>query len=317
MLVLASLPSLAQVKIGLLLDDLTVERWQNDRDYFVARAMEQGAKVYVKSANGDSNTQIAQIENMIQRRVSVVVIIPSDGTVLGEVLKKARQAGIKILSYDRLITQAPVDLYLSFDNVRVGEMQAEALLKAKPKGKYFLLGGSPSDNNAKMFREGQMKILQPAIDSGAISLVGDGWAVGWSAKAAFDIMQEGLTKTSVDAVVASNDGTAGGVIEALNAKGLAGKVPVSGQDAELAALRRIVDGAQTMTVYKSIKDIANKGADLAILLGSGEAVDSSVSLDNGFASIKSILLEPVSVNKDNMATTVFADGYHSKSEVYQ
>ncbi|MBU1466315.1 MAG: substrate-binding domain-containing protein, partial [Gammaproteobacteria bacterium] len=160
-----SLPALAAgEKIGLLMSDLRLERWQKDRDLFTEAAESMGAKVYTQSANGDANTQISQIENMISRGVDVLVIVPENGEVLGNVLAEAKAEGIKVLAYDRLIKFADIDLYVSFDNIRVGEMQAEALLKRKPKGNYFLMGGSPTDNNAKMFRQGQMNVLQPAID---------------------------------------------------------------------------------------------------------------------------------------------------------
>lgn len=259
-------------KIGLLMSDLRLERWQKDSDLFTHAAQALGAKVYTQSANGDASTQISQIENMISRGVDVLVIVAENGEVLGNVLSEAKAEGIKVLAYDRLIKFADIDLYVSFDNVRVGEMQAEALMKRVPKGNYFLLGGAPTDNNAKMFREGQMNVLNPAIERGDIKVVGDQWATGWSAEAALNIMENGLTanQNKIDAVVASNDSTAGGAIQALNAQGLAGKVAISGQDADLAAIRRIVAGSQTMTVYKPISKLATTSAELAVKLARGE-----------------------------------------------
>lgn len=306
------------IKIGLLLDDLRVERWQKDRDYFVAQAQESGAKVYVKSANGDAATQAQQIENMVQRGVNVLVIIPSDASSLTAAIAKAKQAGIKVLAYDRLITNAAIDLYLSFDNIKVGEMQAQALVALKPKGNYFLIGGAPSDNNAKMFRAGQMKILQPLVDAGDIHLVGDGWAEGWSADEAKTIMAAGIAKNAknIDVVVASNDGTAGGAIQSLEAAGLAGKVLVSGQDADLAGLRRIVQGSQVMTVYKPIRMLAQEAAALALKLAADQAITTTNKIDNGAGQIPAIYLEPILVTKSNIDSTVVADGYHGKNDIY-
>lgn len=305
-------------KIGLLMSDLRLERWQKDRDLFTQAAEKLGATVYTQSANGDATTQISQIENMISRGVDVLVIVPENGEVLGNVLSEAKAEGIKVLAYDRLIKFADIDLYVSFDNVRVGEMQAKALLKRVPKGNYFLIGGAPTDNNAKMFRDGQMKVLQPAIDAGKIKIVGDQWATGWSAEAALNIMENGLTANNnhIDAVVASNDSTAGGAIQALNAQGLAGKVAISGQDADLAAVRRIVAGTQTMTVYKPISKLATTSAELAVKLAKGEKIQTNGSVNNGKKDVPAVLLTPIAVSKDNIDSTVIADGFHTHKEVY-
>jgi len=314
-----SLPALAAgEKIGLLMSDLRLERWQKDRDLFTEAAEAMGAKVYTQSANGDVTTQISQIENMISRGVDVLVIVPENGEVLGNVLAEAKAEGIKVLAYDRLIKFADIDLYVSFDNIRVGEMQAEALLKLKPKGNYFLMGGSPTDNNAKMFRQGQMNVLQPAIDAKKIHVVGDQWAMGWSAEAALNIMENGLTANAnkIDAVVASNDSTAGGAIQALAAQGLSGKVVISGQDADLAAMRRIVAGTQTMTVYKPIAKLATTSAEMAVKLARGEKIKVNGHVNNGKKDVDAVLLTPISVNKDNLDSTVIADGYHSRNSVY-
>jgi D-xylose transport system substrate-binding protein len=314
-----SLPVLADgEKIGLLMSDLRLERWQKDRDLFTSAAEAMGAKVYTQSANGDVTTQISQIENMISRGVDVLVIVPENGEVLSNVLAEAKAEGIKVLAYDRLIKFADIDLYVSFDNIRVGEMQAEALLKRKPRGNYFLMGGSPTDNNAKMFRQGQMNVLQPAIDAKEINIVGDQWAMGWSAEAALNIMENGLTANAnkIDAVVASNDSTAGGAIQALAAQGLSGKVVISGQDADLAAMRRIVAGTQTMTVYKPISKLATTSAEMAVKLARGEKIKVNGHVNNGKKDVDAVLLTPIAVTKNNLDSTVIADGYHSRDAVY-
>nr|WP_282102408.1 substrate-binding domain-containing protein [Enterobacter asburiae] len=161
------------------IDDLRLERWQKDRDIFVKKAESLGASVFVQSANGNEETQMSQIENMINRGVDVLVIIPYNGQVLSNVVKEAKQEGIKVLAYDRMINNADIDYYISFDNEKVGELQAQSLIDKVPQGNYFLMGGSPVDNNAKLFREGQMKVLKPYIDNGKIKVVGDQWADGW------------------------------------------------------------------------------------------------------------------------------------------
>ena len=311
--------SAKDLTIGMSIDDLRLERWQKDRDIFVKKAENLGAKVFVQSANGDASAQISQIENMINRNVDVLVIIPFNGEVLGNVIAEAKKEGIKVLAYDRLINNADIDFYVSFDNEKVGELQAKSVVEAKPEGNYFLMGGSPVDNNAKLFRKGQMKVLQPLIDSGKIKVVGDQWVDSWLAEKALQIMENALTanKNNIDAVVASNDATAGGAIQALSAQGLSGKVAISGQDADLAAIKRIVDGTQTMTVYKPITKLADKAAEIAVTLVKNEKPTPNAELNNGLKNVPSYLLDPIAVNKDNIDDTIIKDGFHTKDAIYK
>ncbi|TYG34730.1 D-xylose ABC transporter substrate-binding protein [Lonepinella koalarum] len=307
------------LKIGMSIDDLRLERWQKDRDIFVNKAESLGAKVSVQSANGDAQAQISQIENMLNRGIDVLVIIPFNGEVLSNVIAEAKKEGVKVLAYDRLINNADIDFYISFDNEKVGELQAQSIVEKKPEGNYFLMGGSPVDNNAKLFRKGQMKVLQPLIDSGKIKVVGDQWVDSWLAEKALQIMENALTanKNNIDAVVASNDATAGGAIQALSAQGLSGKVAISGQDADLAAIKRIIDGTQTMTVYKPITTLADKAAEISVALGKNENVQSNSTLNNGLKDVPAYLLDPIAVTKDNIDETVIKDGFHKKEAVYQ
>ena len=269
------------------IDDLRLERWQKDRDIFKKAAEDLGAEVIVVSANGDSQKQLTDAENLLSQGVDVLVIIPNNGEVMAPIVDEAHKAGVKVLAYDRLITNSDVDFYISFDNVKVGELQAQAIVEKMPKGNYFLMGGSPTDNNARLFRDGQMKVLQPLIDKGDIKVVGDQWVKDWLPEEALKIMENALTANNnkIDAVVASNDSTAGGAIQALNAQGLAGKVPISGQDADLAGVKRIVEGTQTMTVYKPIKTLAEKAAQIA-------------------------------VTQENLKETIIKDGFQKESDVY-
>lgn len=306
-----------EVKIGMAIDDLRLERWQKDRDIFVSKAESLGAKVFVQSANGNEETQMSQIENMINRGVDVLVIIPYNGQVLSNVIKEAKQEGIKVLAYDRMINNADIDFYISFDNEKVGELQARSLVEKVPQGNYFLMGGSPVDNNAKLFRAGQMNVLKPYVDSGKIKIVGDQWVDGWLPDNALKIMENALTANNnkIDAVVASNDATAGGAIQALSAQGLSGKVAISGQDADLAGIKRIINGSQTMTVYKPITQLANTAAEIAVELGNGQQPKADTSLNNGLKDVPSRLLAPIAVNKDNIDETVIKDGFHQKNQL--
>lgn len=302
--------------IGFCIDDLRVERWSRDRDYFVAAAKKLGATVSVQSADASEERQISQIENLISRGVDVIVIVPFNSKTLGNVVAEAKKAGIKVVSYDRLILDADVDAYISFDNEKVGELQAQGVYDAKPKGNYFLLGGAPTDNNAKMLREGQLKVLKPAIDRGDIKVVGEQWVPEWSAATALRIVEDALTANSnkIDAIVASNDGTAGGAIQALAAQKLAGKVPISGQDADLAAVKRVIAGTQTMTVYKPIKLIATKAAQLSVDLAKGQKPQFNAQYDNGKKKVDTILLQPTVLTKKNVDVVV-KDGFYTQAQL--
>lgn len=311
-----------KIKIGLSMDSLRVERWRKDRDIFIEEAKKLGAEVIVQSADGDERRQNQQAENLITQGVDILVVIPKDSVAAAQIVKSAHEEGIKVIAYDRLIKESKPDLYISFDNEKVGYLQAEYLLRKKPKGNYFLLGGAPSDNNAQLLRQGQLRALKPAIDKGDIKLVAEGnhWAVNWDPNDALEKTEQVLTQVNnqIDAVVASNDGTAGGVIQALEGQNLAGKVLVSGQDAELAACQRIVKGTQTMTVYKPIRLIAKEAAHAAVALAKGEKIEKAKQkVNNGKVDVPSILLTPIQVDKDNLDEVVIKDGFHSRDKVYQ
>lgn len=308
------------IKIGVSFDDLRLERWQHDKDIFEEEAKKLGAEVIFQSANGDDTTQMSQAENLISQGIDVLVIIPHNGESIAPIVEEAHQNKIKVLAYDRLITNCDLDNYVSFDNVKVGELQGKAIVDKTPKGDYFMMGGSPTDNNAKLFRQGQMNIIQPYVDKGDIKLVGDQWTKDWLAEEALKIMENALTANNnkIDAVVASNDSTAGGAIQALEAQGLSGKVSISGQDADLAGCQRVVEGIQTMTVYKPIKDIAKQAAEIAVKMAKNEDIQTNGSVtNNGQKDVPSVLLTPIAVTADNMNDTVIKDGFQKFDEVYK
>ena len=306
------------LKVGLLLDSLETERWQRDRDLFVARAEELRAQVEVRTGDGTHETQLAAAGELLELGVKSLVLVPHDLERAKEIVALAAAKNVPVISYDRLVRDADVALYVSFDNVKVGRMQAEALLAAAPRGNYVLLGGSPTDNNAKLVRDGQLEVLKPAIESGAVRIVADPWVQNWDAALAKDETSAALKKArNVVAVVASNDATASGAAEALSGAKLLGKVALSGQDADLAACQRIVSGTQTMTVYKPLKALARMAAGSAVSLAKGEAVDSLVKVNNGLKDVPARLLEPISVDKRNIDVTVISDGYQTKDAVYQ
>ncbi len=305
------------IKVGLLLDDLH-ERWLRDRDLFVEVTADMGAETLVEVAEGDHDRQVALADKLLAEGVQVLVVIAHDTERAATIVERAKARQVPVISYDRLIQNADVDLFLGFDVPRVGQMQAQSLLRVAPKGNYLLIGGSPTDHNAKLLREGQMQVLEPEVKAGHIRLVGDGWADGWRAAEAAALTEQALdrTRNTLAAIVASNDITAGGAIEVLARRGLAGKVAVSGQDAELEAARRIVEGTQTMTVYKSLRTLTRLAARSAVTMARGEPVDSGTTINNGLKDVPAMVFDPIAVDKGNLDGVLIADGFHSRNEVY-
>lgn len=307
-----------KLKIGFSMDTLEEERWPRDRDLFKEAVEALGAEVVIREAKGDDTLQIVQAETLISEGVDLLVIVPHNAEAVATIVNKAHSAGIKVISYDRLVKNSSVDLYISFDNELVGELQARAITKLVPKGKYVYIGGANTDNNAHLFKKGVFNVLQPFIDRGDIQIVYDQWTENWTPENAFANMEAALeiNNNEIDAVIAANDATAGGVIKALEAQGLAGKIPVAGQDAELAAAQRIVQGTQTMTIYKPIKTLAYEAARAAIEMAEGETVTTNRKINNGKLEIPSLLLAPIAVDKNNIDDTIIADGFHLRDEVY-
>ena len=307
--------------IGLSLDTLKEERWQGDRDLFVKRAKELGADVLVQSANSDDVRQLKDIEALIGRGVKVLVIVPHNGEVMAKAVDMAHQANIPVLSYDRLIRNAKVDLYMTFDNVKVGELQASYLKDKIPDGgklRLIRICGSKTDNNARLFKQGQDNIIGPLVKEGKFEVVRDDWADDWKPENAKRITNAAITQVgkNFDAVLASNDGTAGGAIQALIEEGLAGKILVTGQDAEVAGCQRIVNGTQSMSIYKPLKQLANKAAEAAVDMAQGKKPETTSTVNNGMMDVPSILLDVVTVTKDNMRDTVVKDGFHTEAQVF-
>ena len=307
------------VVIGFSMDTLKEERWQRDKDLVEKRAKELGMQVNVQVANGDDNLQIKQAENLLTQGVDVLIVAPHNGEIAASIVEAAHRQGVPVIAYDRLIKNSDVDLYISHQVVKMGEMQAKYLLDHvnKKPANFVVVGGSPTDNNALLLHEGQMNVLKPAIDRGDVKIVTDQYAKEWQASAALNIVENALTQANnqVDAVVCSNDGTARGAIQALEGQNLAGKVLVSGQDADLASMKLIAEGKQTMTIYKSIQPLANGAVDAAIKLARGEKVETTETIDNGFKKVPAVLLEPVAVDRNNMLSTIVKDGYHKLEDI--
>lgn len=314
----ASLAGKQSLNIGFSMGTIREERWFKDRDLFLQKAQELGATVTVTLSDYNVEQQLLQIDNLISQGVKVIVIIPSDSEKIAPAIEKANQAGVKVIAYDRLIKNSNIDLYISFDNVKVGELEAESVLSVVNKGNFAYIGGSSTDNNAYLLKEGTMKVIGPRIVSGDIKLVIDTFTPDWKPAEAYKVIKDYLDSgQTLDGVIAANDGIASGVIQALKENGLAGKIPVSGQDAELSAVQRIVAGTQTSTVYKPISLLAYKAAEIAVAIASGQTPETTSFIDNGKIMVPSYLIEPTIANKKNMMGTIVKDGFHTYEEVYK
>ena len=305
--------------VGLLMDTMDEgERWPRDRDLFVERAKQLGAEVLVEAAGRDDAKQLQQAESLLERNVKVLVIVPHSSEAAAKIVEAAKKRSVPVISYDRLILNADVALYMSYDNRAVGELQAQYLRNRAPSGNYILLGGAPTDYNAKLIREGQMAALEDAVKRGDIKIVADPWTPDWQADEAEKLTAAALKKAQnkVVAIVASNDITAGGAIKALEKAGLAGKVLVSGQDANLEADRRLVTGTQAMTVYKPLRPLARNAAQEAVRMAKGEKVEGTSTIDGGSKKVPAVLFTPTVVHKGLVDQILIHEKFHTREQVY-
>lgn len=303
-----------KIKIGLSFDSFVIERWQRDRDVFVSTAIELGADVNVQNANGNPEEQKAQIEYFIQENMDVIVIIAVDSENCKDVLLRAKNEGIKVIAYDRLLINTNVDLYISFDNEEVGKIMGESLAENIPNGGNIVtIFGSPSDNNVKLVEEG----FSDAIVDKGFNIVYSLYAENWLAEEAFRAINEALLiNEDINGVLCGNDNLASQAVRALSENRLAGKVVVTGQDADLAACQRIVEGTQTMTVYKPVDELAKKAAEYAVKLGKHEDIKVYELINDGKFDVPYVRLEPVAVNIDNIDDVIIGGGFQQKEDVY-
>jgi D-xylose transport system substrate-binding protein len=308
-----------KLKIGFSIEDMKGERWQTDLDSFERRAKQLGAEVISSDAGGDDDRQFQQVKHMIKAGIKVLVLLPRDTTKASRMVDAAKSANVRVISYDRLVLNSDVDLYVSFDRIEIGTMQAEYLIKQAPAGNYVLIAGSPNDGGAKILHDAQINVLQPYIDRGDIKVIADAYTRDWLPSEAYLFTLKAIDSTDgkIAAVLASNDGLAGGAIQALREHNLAGKVPVSGQDADLAAVICIAQGTQTMTVYKPIVNEAETAAEEAVHMGKGEKTNADAKISNGKINVPTIMLKPVVVTKDNIKTTVVKDGFQKLKSINQ
>jgi D-xylose transport system substrate-binding protein len=309
-----------KTKIGFAMATVKEERWQRDRDAFEAHCKKMDVECVITVANNDASRQSNDVDNLLTQGIDVLVIAPHDATQAASMVDKAKAKNIPVISYDRLINSDKIDLYISHQVPVIGRKIAEYALQKVPEGNYVMVYGAGTDNNAVIMKKEQLAVLQPAIDGGKIKIVADNFITDWKPEEALKMAENALTQNSdnVQAFVVSNDGMAGGVVSALEKRGLAGKILVTGQDAQKDALQRIAEGKQTMTIYKPIIPLANGAVEAAIKLAKKEPLADAKPFmnDNIKKEIPAILLEVQTVDKDNLMTTVIKDGYASFDEVY-
>ena len=305
------------IRIGLAMATLQEERWRRDRDLFAERVHQLGGELFVQNANNDQNEQLQQVEYLIHKKIDVLVIVPHDLNRAAYAVQLAKKAGVKVISYDRLIKNANLDLYISFDNVKVGELMAEYLVNKVPSGNYVIINGAPSDNNCYMFNEGYKNVLTDYTKSGKINIIFEAWAEDWRPEAAYQYIHALLNGgKKFSAVIAANDSLASAVIEALSEWRMAGRVLVVGHDADLSGCQRIVEGTQLMTVYKPIRKLAYRAADIAMAMAANKDIKlNSPPIFNGKHFIKSEIINPIPIDKGNM-DIIIKDGFHRKDEIY-
>jgi D-xylose transport system substrate-binding protein len=308
----------AALTFGVLFDNLREERWRREKDIFEKRAGELGARIEFRVAEGDHDRQEAQAEELIKLGVDIMIVVAINAERASRIVEKAKAAGIPVIAYDRLIKNADLNLFISFDARRIGRVQAETVVKSAKGPNVLVLAGSPTDVTSHLLHEGQISFLQDSAGRGEINIVDDIWVPDWDPDQAYALTKNAIeTHGPLDAVVASNDGTAGGAIKAVKELINDRQVVVTGMDTELSACQRIVEGSQAMTVYMPIILQASRAMEAALLLLKKEEIPGITDhIDNGAHKVPTILLKPIRVDAENLEEVVIRDGFHKREDIY-
>ena len=300
--------------IGMSFDSFLIERWQRDRDVFVSTASELGAEVNVQIANGSTTEQISQIEYFIQKDVDAIVVVAVDSYGLADIVKKAHDAGIYVISYDRLVMNANTDLYISFDNEMVGTMMAEALVANIPSGGNIIsIAGSPTDQNVAQAQKG----FDAVIEKSGLNVIVQEYAPTWLAETAYNVVNKAISEgLTFEGVRCGNDDLASQAFLALSEHRLASGVKLVGQDADLAACQRIVEGTQLMTVYKPVEKLAKEAAEFVVHMIQGEKPEASTTIFDGKYDVPYEKLSPIMVTRSNIDEVIIDGGFHRREQVY-
>jgi D-xylose transport system substrate-binding protein len=308
-----------KVKIGFLFPNMVSGRYLKEKASFTAKVNELGGEALIASADYNDQMQIQQATELIAQGAKVLVVNPINLNTSAAIVRYAHDKGVKVIAYDRLIRNCDLDYYLTFDNEKVGKLMTDYVTKIKPDGNYILLGGDKGDQNAVWVKNGQKQALNTFLSSGKIKVVYDIYVEDWSGDNARAEIKKflDLSSQAPDAILSAYDGMSTGVIDLLKEYNMAGQVLMTGQDAELEACQNIVKGYQVMTIYKSVQNLAFKAAELAMKLSKNENIsDVTLKLNNGQIEVPTIFLDPVVVDKNNLKSTVIADGFHTEKEIY-
>jgi len=304
--------------IGFSQDSLVLERWQRDIAAFQDAARDLGAQVILRVANQDVAFQEFQVRELVKEGIDVLVIVANDADRLSSVVREVRAKGIPVVSYDRLVRNAGVDLYISFDNEKVGSLMASAVLGQVKQGGYLIINGAKTDNNAVMINSGILSVLRPSVDSGKIRIVSEIWPEAWDnneVRASLELLLPQIQ--DIQGIVAGDDMLAEEAIRFFSENGRSGLVKVAGQDADLAACQRIAEGSQLATIYKPVERLALKAAGFAVMLANRETIETDGSIDDGSTAVPYVRLEPLLVTRANLEATLIKDGFHAAKDVYQ
>jgi len=308
----------ARITIGFSIDTLAIERWRRDCDVFLNTAKDLGADVIVQNSGNSVEVQNQQIEYLVKRGAKAVVVVPKDASSLGESVRLARSKGIPVISYDRLLRNTPVDLYVTIDSQAVGALMAKELLRKKPRGEWFCFYGPKEDFNMTLIQRGVETELQDTRARVVYNYWTDGWNYDLSYRKMCELLRAGKRP---DAVVAGNDAVADSIIRAIGEYAPGASIAVGGQDADIAGCQNVVSGKQAVTIYKPIAELAQKTAQIAVSLAQGKTVKECAgvngSIDNGSGEIPVLWLHPIAVTADNIDEIVIKSGFHTRQEVYK
>ena len=315
--------AIAKVKVGFILKSMQEERYQKDKAIFTEKAESLGAKVYFASANNEEQMQLSKFENMLAKGCKVIVMQPVNTGTAGNMVKMANEEGVKVVGYDSMLVNGPLDFMVMQDSWAVGKLQGEAMVewlkakKGKVEGKVALIMGQPGDSNAAAMSSGALEIIE---GNAGLELVAKQSHEGWSSDKAMATAENVLTKhkNKIDVFICNNSGMARGVIAALDAQGMADteKVFVAGSDADIVNIQYVAQGKQTVEIWKKIAPLAEKAAEIAVKLAKDEEVKADKMINNGLVDVPTIVTPVVSITKENLDSTIIAEGFYTKEEVY-
>lgn len=307
------------IQIGFLIHSLSSSRWQMDTELIRKRAEERGVKITIKNAEGDENIQLGQVNELLAEDIDVIIVVAANQNTAAGIIRSAHKQNVPVIAYDRMIRNSDVDYLVSFQYDMVGQLMIDYAIRKRPSGNYVILWGDPSDGNAQAVQSAQIRAIDPYLKNGQINLMYKTFIDGWSKENAFFFMKQIIefSQSGIDAVICSNDPMAAGAFDALSQYGYQPRqVLITGQDATLEGCRSILSGQQTMTIYKSIQELASQAVDLAIdVAARRHKIQTTGTVNNGRKDVPAILLPPTIVDEENILSTVVADSVFSMDDL--